>query len=1565
MRIWFLLFLVLGVHGAGDPRDSLLQAAFQKIAAQQQEIMRLESFLTECLTRKQAAEADLGAHRKLQDNADPNWNLLLGSCNMSNDCLSSPNYPQNYDRPETCVVVISPTWTGHIVVEWFEVAEWDSLSVDGTIYNNLIDNTEDLSGLVPTSSILWVAGQGVDAAKGWRICSANSSSTTTTTPTQEQKVFVSSFWSVHAGTCKVDADGCIASAHFPSNYPAHDTCTVGISSTWTGSINVIAFDTELFSDFLYVNGIEYTGSIEDVRRDGLHGLVPHGNITWLSDYDDQRQGWKLCRSPASNVSWTCKISGEPCMNEGEPAVCTQQFSDLEDLDGDGSIHNGHPRCDLDQRVPELCGPCRCDVGEEQDYSTYALLPHTANQTYISCSPCARGTFRSSADLDEVDACQLCAQGKFVGFLGQTACEVCGVGFVAPSLGMSACDPCSSGTRWVDEVTCASCEFGFASPEGATACSACAVGYFSAQLPPTCVPCSAGSFGARSGQSTCETCAEGHITATVGQSSCEPCRPGTFAAGIGSAACSQCAEGHFSDDIGMTACVQCGVGRFSDHLGSSSCRRCGDVMNPGGLDADLWVTVEAVVWQGGREWHNVQGASSEGSCGCARGARLTSDGDCAECGEGMVCEGMGVLAIQAGYFASSADTGQVWRCHGEGAGRCPGGAPGTCATHRVTTSIACGECEENTRETLEGSCEPCAGSDLWMLGVAFILVVIVLTCAYFFITAENRAERKKSATLITVTCGQLVTVFQMLGICNHLSVTWPEPFVTVLRAASVLNLRFELFSVGCVYSATSLTRYVMTASGVAFVVLFMVLIHAVNRWTLSFRQSTRMRRCAKPSLLRVLGTIVMSCYISLSTNIFAPFQCLEHPNGQRTVAAYPQVVCWDTDYGDEHRKMVTVAAFVSLVPLGFLSLCIWACATLPRQLSQGDVVFLDAFSFLFGRFQPRAHWYSLVLICRNLGVSLVPLVADPGLELFSLAMLLTPSVVLGSATNPWSLWESSFVDICTCLGFLLIVFLAALTTEQANEEMIAAMLISVFLLVSFLFLCVLLLCVCRALTRWKNIYQFFLCHHKDGSASFARLLKMRLTRHHRVNRKVFLDSDDLRDLGDLFGVVSNHTDTLVVLCTREIFRRHWCLGEMTTARLHCVDTILVLLPDFLWPSQEFIKDLEMYDYENRSLASHGISVGMTQETLSWLSGLPTILLERTVTLSCINAVTAKLVARQGRKCETVPEPGMTVREEQETQSSHVFLRPVRDFLGVPDSCSVFFLVDHANLEAVCTALIVEELLQKRASLQENGSHIVAEGDEIAETAKTIVVVCSNGCFLQAGFARQLCRAAELSAGIVPIVAEGGFRFPTDDVLEELASSSAHILRGTRYETVDLVSLVQQIFQVIAVSVNTHESEQVLDVRVRLILERLSCTALHPFELRVRNESNDHAHAATKERSHASDDVEITGSRGEELEGGLEFGPSAEVMHERKEGDGISPDHVSLWLISEPCLQGQPASGSPPVVFEDRSEIPDSSGCSSLVRILHPWLDCWDTHHALNARSDTERKYEVAWEDLSMS
>ena len=266
----------------------------------------------------------------------------------------------------------------------------------------------------------------------------------------------------------------------------------------------------------------------------------------------------------------------------------------------------------------------------------------------------------------------------------------------------------------------------------------------------------------------------------------------------------------------------------------------------------------------------------------------------------------------------------------------------------------------------------------------------------------------------------------------------------------------------------------------------------------------------PSLIGVMGTTFMAVFISISSAIFAPFQCDAHPNGYQTVRSYPQIICWSTDYenGDKHTQMVMFGVIAAVVPFCFVTMCLWVVMQLPARMGQGDTAFLHTYAFLFFRFQPSAYWYVLVLLTRNLAAAMVPVVADEALQLLSLAIVINPCAVLCARALPWRIHLANMLDITTNMGFLLILFLAALHAEVLNESLIANMLALVLAFIIMIFSLVLLRAVYNAILRRGKKFQFFLCHHKQGGGGFTRLLKWRLKRDSRVRRGVFLDADNL-------------------------------------------------------------------------------------------------------------------------------------------------------------------------------------------------------------------------------------------------------------------------------------------------------------------------------------------------------------------------------------------------------------------------------------------------------------------------
>ena len=195
----------------------------------------------------------------------------------------------------------------------------------------------------------------------------------------------------------------------------------------------------------------------------------------------------------------------------------------------------------------------------------------------------------------------------------------------------------------------------------------------------------------------------------------------------------------------------------------------------------------------------------------------------------------------------------------------------------------------------------------------------------------------------------------------------------------------------------------------------------------------------PSLFGAVGTAFMVVFISISSAIVAPMQCERHPNGYLTVQAYPQAICWSTDYGNggTHTHMVILGAIASVVPISFVALCVWVIQQLPVRVGRGDTAFLHAFAFLFFRCNPQAYLYVVVMLRRNLAVAMVPLIADEALQLFCFTLVL----------GPWSIPMAQLPgEHCRhhnqCVFFLLILFLAALLVEGADKPLVADMLTAI-------------------------------------------------------------------------------------------------------------------------------------------------------------------------------------------------------------------------------------------------------------------------------------------------------------------------------------------------------------------------------------------------------------------------------------------------------------------------------------------------------------------------------------------
>eukprot|EP00971_Amphidinium_carterae_P339991 6478110-Amphidinium_carterae.1 len=297
-----------------------------------------------------------------------------------------------------------------------------------------------------------------------------------------------------------------------------------------------------------------------------------------------------------------------------------------------------------------------------------------------------------------------------------------------------------------------------------------------------------------------------------------------------------------------------------------------------------------------EYRRKEGADTISSCGCEAGFRpdgIGPDALCIPCGSGasasVLCPGGltdEVVLLAAGYF-SDTDL-SIYRCYGDDR-RCTGGEPGrTCAIGR--RGIACADCREGLRPGEDGTCVECEGVDLLNTFIIALGCLAALLCAYVAIDRQNRAAQSHGFLLCAIAGGQFLTVTQTLSVVNMIAVTVEPPFRYILDGLGAITFNIGLLRMSCLGASDPVAMYTAKIAMIFMSLTAVVLLHCIFV-ALFHRCAFRARM---PTLIGTLGTIFMVFYISVTSTVLEPLQCLQHPNGKWTMLAHPGVLCWETD-----------------------------------------------------------------------------------------------------------------------------------------------------------------------------------------------------------------------------------------------------------------------------------------------------------------------------------------------------------------------------------------------------------------------------------------------------------------------------------------------------------------------------------------------------------------------------------------------------------------------------------------------------------------------------------------------
>jgi len=147
----------------------------------------------------------------------------------------------------------------------------------------------------------------------------------------------------------------------------------------------------------------------------------------------------------------------------------------------------------------------------------------------------------------------CSSG-YVNVNGQCCISNCPLGTIKS--GCAVCTPCAPGTfsSTAAATACDSCIAGTYSQSRATKCIPCIPGTFSSvDRAETCTSCSPGYFLRNAGGTSCKACVQGTYSNTSGLVFCYSCSAGSYAENTTATACLLCSAGFFCNTTTATPC----------------------------------------------------------------------------------------------------------------------------------------------------------------------------------------------------------------------------------------------------------------------------------------------------------------------------------------------------------------------------------------------------------------------------------------------------------------------------------------------------------------------------------------------------------------------------------------------------------------------------------------------------------------------------------------------------------------------------------------------------------------------------------------------------------------------------------------------------------------------------------------------------------------------------------------------------------------------------------------------------------------------------------------------------
>lgn len=932
--------------------------------------------------------------------------------------------------------------------------------------------------------------------------------------------------------------------------------------------------------------------------------------------------------------------------------------------------------------------------------------------------------------------------------------------------------------------------------------------------------------------------------------CNNCTPGRYSAENGLSRCMLCAPGHFNTDLAMSSCQECPPGGSQPAPGQRHCfAAVGWFQNSTGgfVPCD-----ESMITKR-------PGARSVEDCVCKEDTIFDNiTANCAQCPTGLKCPGDeeylgdGWPITLPGYHmlyydeeamnaSGPVDVNQVrvFKCRSEEA--CPGW--NRCHNGHDTSQPACGSCLSDY--TYAGkTCRKCRMRDNFTMVFILAAVLLVLGLVVFSVN-DNAARMQRSTLMMGTVLGILVTTLQIASVFGKLSIVWAHPLLDIFIQLGKLDVNFDLIRIGCLASWSAPVRYFLRLLCLPAMGAMAVLLALARRTLL--RGSDRLQDRILPEVLNICGLVLVSFYITICGMLFTPVTCYAHPSGGSSVVDFPYVLCWQ---GEEHRWLLVLGgAFLCLLFLPSTTVCLWAIYHYKSAIALRHERFLHSFRFLFIRFKPgRQHW-SLVLLVRSLAVALVPVyfIDAPATQLLLLSTIFAFFAAGEAWLRPWRIELATKLDIFIAASMVPILMCGAVSGDikPTGDSLFwgGGVLCGV---IALMIMMVLLHVILRRF-RPFNKFLHFICHHKQGAAAQARVMKFILEQS--SGESCFIDSDHLDDLDELYDVVRTTVTNLVVYLTRNTLTRPWCVGEIVTATINKKNVIVVRCADFVeLGSEELVELPALLGTEGRCLTQYNITMQSAAQAIEALQLMDAVQVGPSPRAEDFRQA-GQLIIKLSKRTRLLPTDSVPLLRY--TRSGGTAAGMVRQHLESFTSFATFSSLDsslprkskHSGVllcsavldpEATAAAYILAKLLLETEKFTELMSAMVDLPDSdspqamlsVVNRSTQVVMLLSPAILVSTMCSLVLSEAVTQGIPLVPVILPG-FQFPSESFFappdstdsEGVRPDMRHMSTNSTLGASFCGASWRSLFTRIGVHLNTHASESILVTQGQEVAMRL--------------------------------------------------------------------------------------------------------------------------------------------------